>query len=269
MLESLDSSARRFATASGEGSIIWREWGNGPPLVLIHGGFGSWRHWVRNIPSLAERFLVLAPDLPGMGDSDPVTERDTPGEIVTALSSGLVQILGANRHYNLAGFSFGGMIAGALAQADRERVLSLALVAPICLATGRPRPEVMGLRGLVGTERRAAHRCNLMSTMFADPRSADDLALEVQEQNHLRVRATSFALTRRPFLRDMLPGISPVPHFIWGGRDNFSADYMDENVAIVRAARPDATVEIVPHAGHWLPYERAESVTAFLCRYSE
>lgn len=246
--------------------MIWREWGNGPPLVLIHGGFGSWRHWVRNIPALAERFLVLAPDLPGMGDSNPVATSDTPSEIVAALTGGLVQILGKDSCYNLAGFSFGGMIAGAVAKADRERVLSLALVAPIGLATGRPRPEVVGLRGLVGPERQAAHRYNLMSMMFADPESVDDLALEVQEQNHLRIRATSFTLTLRPFLRDMLPEIVPVPQFLWGERDNFGANYMDENIAIVRAARPDAAVEIVPHAGHWLPYENAESVTAFLCR---
>lgn len=262
----LDVSARKFTTPSCSGAMVWREWGDGVPLVLLHGGFGSWRHWVRNIPVLSERFRVVAPDLPGMGDSDPVPDGDSPAEIVAALVSGLAQILGNERHYHLAGFSFGGMIAGALAQEDRERVRSLSLVAPICLATGRPRPEVVGLRGLAGEERRLAHRSNLMSMMFADPTTVDDLALAIQEQNILKLRATGFALTLRPFLHDALPTIVPVPHFIWGDRDNLGASYMDENIALVGAARRDATVEIVPGGGHWLPYERPQSVTAFLCR---
>lgn len=43
--------------------------GSGPPLVLFHGGMGSWTHWARNIPALRSRFTIHAPDLPGCGDS--------------------------------------------------------------------------------------------------------------------------------------------------------------------------------------------------------
>ena len=25
--------------------VSWRSWGKGTPLVLLHGGYGSWRHW--------------------------------------------------------------------------------------------------------------------------------------------------------------------------------------------------------------------------------
>lgn len=51
------------------------EAGSGPDLVLLHSGeYGasaelSWRY---NIPGLAQRFHVLAPDLPGFGDSDKI-----------------------------------------------------------------------------------------------------------------------------------------------------------------------------------------------------
>src|SRR5688500_1221253 len=44
--------------------------GEGPPLVLIHGWPQSWFEWRRQIPRLAERFTVIAPDLRGLGDSD-------------------------------------------------------------------------------------------------------------------------------------------------------------------------------------------------------
>jgi len=44
--------------------------GSGPALVLLHGYTQTSRMWRPIIPELAERFTVLAPDLPGIGDSD-------------------------------------------------------------------------------------------------------------------------------------------------------------------------------------------------------
>lgn len=48
--------------------------GAGAPLVLLH-GLGSSRHaWDPVIPALAEQFEVLAIDLPGFGDSEPLPQ---------------------------------------------------------------------------------------------------------------------------------------------------------------------------------------------------
>jgi pimeloyl-ACP methyl ester carboxylesterase len=44
--------------------------GHGPALILLHGYAETSRMWRPIIPSLAERFTVIAPDLPGIGDSD-------------------------------------------------------------------------------------------------------------------------------------------------------------------------------------------------------
>src|SRR5580692_8280555 len=44
--------------------------GHGPPLMLLHGYAETSRMWKPIIPALAERFTVIAPDLPGIGDSD-------------------------------------------------------------------------------------------------------------------------------------------------------------------------------------------------------
>jgi pimeloyl-ACP methyl ester carboxylesterase len=43
--------------------------GAGRPLVLVHGGHGSWLHWVRNIEALSAKRTLWIPDLPGYGDS--------------------------------------------------------------------------------------------------------------------------------------------------------------------------------------------------------
>jgi pimeloyl-ACP methyl ester carboxylesterase len=44
--------------------------GQGPAVVLLHGYTQTSRMWRPIIPLLAERFTVIAPDLPGIGDSD-------------------------------------------------------------------------------------------------------------------------------------------------------------------------------------------------------
>ncbi len=43
--------------------------GHGPAVVLLHGYTQTSRMWRPIIPLLAEKFTVIAPDLPGIGDS--------------------------------------------------------------------------------------------------------------------------------------------------------------------------------------------------------
>ena len=52
----LASQARVVRTPCGDGNMVWRVWGRGEPLVLFHGGSGSWTHWIRNIPELARHY---------------------------------------------------------------------------------------------------------------------------------------------------------------------------------------------------------------------
>jgi alpha-beta hydrolase superfamily lysophospholipase len=44
--------------------------GHGPAVILLHGYTQTSRMWRPVIPLLAEKFTVIAPDLPGIGDSD-------------------------------------------------------------------------------------------------------------------------------------------------------------------------------------------------------
>ena len=68
-LNRLERTAWRTETPCGEGNMVWRCWGEGPVLVLFHGGAGSWRHWAHNIDVLSREYRLLVPDLPGLGES--------------------------------------------------------------------------------------------------------------------------------------------------------------------------------------------------------
>ncbi len=49
--------------------VTYRQAGQGPPLVLLHGGLGDSREWRQQLEGLADDFTVTAWDAPGCGGS--------------------------------------------------------------------------------------------------------------------------------------------------------------------------------------------------------
>src|SRR5262249_20331966 len=124
----LAERARRSETPCGAGSMVWRSWGAGPALVLLHGGFGSWTHWLRNIDVFARRPRVIGADLRGLGASAAAPEPYTAESIAAIVGEGLERVLEAGESFDLAGFSFGGLIGGHVAASLGARCRTLTLV---------------------------------------------------------------------------------------------------------------------------------------------
>jgi pimeloyl-ACP methyl ester carboxylesterase len=102
--------------------------GAGPPLVLLHGLGSSRAAWDPVVPALAERFDVLAVDLPGFGESAPVPADTEPHPACLAASvAALLDELQIDRPH-VAGNSFGGWVALELARL--LPVASLTLLSP-------------------------------------------------------------------------------------------------------------------------------------------
>lgn len=73
-----EKSGSRHVVTVGEHQVVWRQFGSGSPLVLIHGGHGSWLHWARNIEALSKDFSLWIPNLAGYGDSSDPRFDDFP-----------------------------------------------------------------------------------------------------------------------------------------------------------------------------------------------
>ena len=73
VLDALLDRCQEIHTPCGDGHMTWRAWNADrrdlPVVVLLHGGFGGWNHWVRNIHTLEKTHRIIAADLPGCGDS--------------------------------------------------------------------------------------------------------------------------------------------------------------------------------------------------------
>jgi pimeloyl-ACP methyl ester carboxylesterase len=106
--------------------VVYRVAGDGPPVVLVHGMVNASRHWAAVAERLAERHLVIAPDLIGHGDS--ATPRgDYSLGAHAAVIRDLLTALGIERA-TMVGHSLGGGIAMVFFWQFPERVERLALV---------------------------------------------------------------------------------------------------------------------------------------------
>ncbi len=109
--------------------------GSGAPLVLLHALGSSRRSWDPVIPGLAEHFDVIAVDLPGFGDSEPLPAQVEPHPAALAAAvGGLLDDLGITDAH-IAGNSLGGWVA--LEFARTRSVASLALLSPAGLWKAR------------------------------------------------------------------------------------------------------------------------------------
>lgn len=100
--------------------------GHGPPLVLLHGYAETGMMWKPIIPKLAERFTVIAPDLPGIGDSSiPADGLDMKTAAIRVHA--LVRSLGM-RKAAVVGHDIGLMVAYAYAAQFQAEVEKLVLM---------------------------------------------------------------------------------------------------------------------------------------------
>jgi 2-hydroxy-6-oxonona-2,4-dienedioate hydrolase len=251
--------------------MVWHVWDGGTPdalpLVLLHGDFGSWTHWVRNVLPLSRHFRVLVPDMPGYGASDLPPEPWSPASLARIIGGGIGEILGASARYSVAGFSFGGIIAGHLAALEKDRVDRLVLLGPggLGLPGARDAPALRRVQaGMGAPEIRAVHRHNLLALMIADPGKADDLAVDLQMANIGGARLRAGAIPASDVLLRILPTVRARLSGIWGGRDAFVFPHVRERGDLLRRFQPDIDFRTIEGAGHWTPYEAPGAVNAAL-----
>jgi pimeloyl-ACP methyl ester carboxylesterase len=258
--------ARRIDTPCGAGSLVWHCWGSGPPLVLLHGGYGSWSHWIRNVLPLSRTRHVLAVDLPGLGASAMPPEPDDADAMAEIVVDGLRRLLPAGGTVDLVGFSFGGVLGGPVA---------------VKLGTALQRFVIVGSNGLglplaplapIGSWRRqpdraarlAVHRQTLEVLMFGDAARIDALALHLQERNAEAGRVRSPEISRTDVLRRSLPALRGRLAAIWGEQDNIGRGAIEARRDVLRAADPNLPFHVIPGVGHWASYEAAEAFNTLL-----
>ncbi len=247
------------------GPMVWHAWGplEGAVMVLLHGGSGSWMHWIRNIaPLVAQGHRVLAVDLPGFGDSAAPAQGGDVDALIEPLHTAWQLLKGPDLDAALIGFSFGGMTAALWLAAYPEDAKRLVMVGSPGLGLTVPdRIPLKGWRHLPTEALQAeAHRHNLMALMLKHERSLDALAMAVHSANVKRDRMPRRRLSSTPIVAAALPQIQCPLHVIYGEGDALYKGRWPEVAALFKDQAPRLTSwHLVPDSGHWVQYERPDA----------
>jgi pimeloyl-ACP methyl ester carboxylesterase len=240
------ANARRVETVHDGCRIVWRIWGQGPPLVLLHGASGSWTHWIRNIDALAKHRRLLVPDLPGHGESGcpEICDNETFQGLIAA---GIREVTDTDLPVDIVGFSLGGVVGAHLAASNPDLVRRLILV-----ATGGLGPPIASVIS-------KPQRNRVLDFMLHSPDSVDELALEVPRASAKQCRVDIMALAGFIIpdrLAAILPAVACQVDAIWGEFDRLLPDPAAQ-LAALRGFKPDAEMHVMPQASHWVMFEAA------------
>ena len=266
-LETISKKSELIETTCNQGSMpfrIWRPDGDegitGEVLVLLHGGSGSWTHWVRNIEALSTYYEVIVPDLPGLGDAASLAEGYQPQDAVDWVAKGIEQIIG-DRRYHLVAFSWGCVVASLLAAMHGNQVKSQILVGPASMGEMPRRilmkPLIPRTATMTAEEIHNANKENLARLMIYDRRKVDEFAVYLQTENTDRARFRSPRFGTGTFVLDGLKqAIAPLL-VLYGEFDAAAYPNIPIREEKLHEIRSDVQFEVVPGTGHWMQYEAA------------
>jgi 4,5:9,10-diseco-3-hydroxy-5,9,17-trioxoandrosta-1(10),2-diene-4-oate hydrolase len=274
-IASVEPASSRTIQAGGR-EIFVTESGEGPPLLLLHGGgpgATGLSNFSRNIPTLANRFRVIAPDMPGYGRSSKGLDRKDPFGELARVMLGLLDALGVEKAH-LLGNSLGGSCALRLALEAPERADRLVLLGPGGIDTSR-RPPTEGLLHLLdyysgeGPTREkfeeflrkdlvfdgAALPDALIAARYAasiDPAVVANPPL-VRPKDLSNARALDLTLDPR------LSGLQTPTLVLWGVEDRVNPACGGRSL---QERMPNCDLYLFSRTGHWVQWERAAQFNA-------
>lgn len=238
--------------------------GQGPDLVLFHGGMGCWQHWARNIAPLSAHWTVHALDHPAYGASADVPREMTGPEYLELMYQAFLDLFPGETPLRFAGFSFGGALATHLARRLGARVTHLCLISPGGFPprgnyADRPTRSYKAA-GEDAALFREICRHNLLVNMLSTPEAISEDTLDIQEYCVRHTRFNSRKVSGSGILLTDLPHLSCRVRLLWGERDDSVFRPAEELIAQLRSVLPPLDVYRIPQAGHWSAYENAPEV---------
>ncbi|EID10493.1 alpha/beta fold hydrolase [Mycolicibacterium phlei] len=263
------SPARRTITAGGI-ATAYLEAGTGAPVLMLHGsgpGVSALANWQNNIPTLAQRFRVLAPDIVGFG----ATER--PADIIYSLRTWTDHVwafLDAHEIDRVAvvGNSLGGRIALQMATDHPDRISRMVLMG----APGVGMVPTDGLKALRAYQPSREAMRDLLRNYFAvDPELITDELVEtryaasIADGAHETYRAMFFdpkhAGSQLGITEDEVRAIATPTLLVHGREDKV----VPLSVSITMLdLLPNADLHVFSRCGHWTQIERGAEFSALV-----
>ncbi|MFZ3580871.1 alpha/beta fold hydrolase [Loktanella sp. DJP18] len=235
-----------------------------PPLLIVHGLFGSARNWGVIAKRLSDTRQVVAVDMRNHGDS-PWMDSHTYPDMAADLAEVIEEI---GTPVDVLGHSMGGKAAMmlALTRPDLVNRLIVADIAPIAYDHTQDGP-LNAMRG-VDLDRIESRR-DAQAQMDIDDATATFLLQSLDLQNRrwkLNLSVLSQDMARIVGWPDPSGTFDGPTLFLRGGNSTYVPDSAE---TAIRALFPDATIQTVDGAGHWLHAEQPRAVAAAVQQFLE
>ncbi|MBD2740165.1 alpha/beta hydrolase [Coleofasciculus sp. FACHB-1120] len=259
-----------------QGQIFWREVGQGPILVFLHGSAHDSSQWLPVIDCLSRDYHCFAPDLLGFGDSERPNihysielEVECLGELLEALNQ---------REVYLIAHSLGGWIAASFALKYLEQVRGLVLIAPIGveaegLRTERSRPSLFtslfkrlskvissGSRSLIDAINRVSNNRLFARKQTGQKKRRQEQPVQFPTTDKLLFQRRR-AEIQAELLKERLEWLKVPVLILQGDRDNRSRIAESQAYADLT---PSAQLEIIGFAGNDLPEALPDVVAQYI-----
>lgn len=225
-------------------------------LLLIHGSGMSARYWAEQLRGLAHAVRVLAPDLPGHGESDPVAEASV--EAYAGAGADLLAGLGTGPVF-VAGHSLGGAVALALAARRPHLVNGLVLLSS-CARLAPTNPWAESFFMFLPPPLRKIAFCVMARRILFAP-GASDLALRLGMEEVLSCPAetllSDLKAAKAMDLTEQARGLEVPTLIVCGSRDAVTPRTLSERL---HELIPRSRLTIIEGAGHMLLLEAPERV---------
>lgn len=242
-------------------SIAYRQRGDGPPLVLLHGWPSNSREWRAQLDGLADEFHVVAWDAPGAGQSSDPPEGFRLPDWADVLA-GFIQALGLQR-VHVGGLSWGGGLALELYRRHPTMVRSLSLMGAYAGWAGSLAADTVDQR-LQLMERNVQSPARdwapaLIRTLVADdaPEEITNELASIIAELHPAATTTALRAFATADLREVLPRIEVPTLMLYGERDERAPRAVWEPL---HATIPGAELVLIPDVGHMVDMEAPDRV---------
>ncbi len=246
--------------------FAWRERGDGPLVVLLHGLGGSRISWEPQLESLGERRRVAAWDLPGYGAAAPLPDQPCTFRALAAAAADWIVELGAEQAH-VVGISMGGMIAQYLAAWHPQRVRSLTLLSSSpCFGMDGTKPETWLVARLAPLDE-GLEPADFAERVLRGLGGAHLGADVLESQRAAMARITGPALRSSieclvtHDARRLLPSINQWALVLVG---EFDGETPPEYSHYLAEHMPRARLVIIPHVGHLLNVEAPDHVNRLI-----
>ena len=250
-------------TANGT-DLRYTDTGAGLPLVFLHGFPFSRGVWQKQVDALGASYRVIAPDLRGLGESEPQTGPTTMAQCAAEVRELLVRL--ATGPVVLIGHSMGGYVALAFARQFPEKLRGLVLVST---RAGQDTAEAAAGRRAMAAKVKAegvqvvveAMAPKMLATSNQDGQMLAQVLDFMAPSRSAGVIGALLGMADRPDATAFLAQIAVPTLVITGADDTLVPPAESETIA--QAIR-GAELKVISHAGHLVAFEQPDEFNQVL-----